>query len=251
MPTLSALRSRVRLDPVVATTTVISDANINSLLNEGALDMADIADAFILSAQWDSAVSTQTYVLSGASPKVTGFLDIYTPAGGLVYTDADGVKRTAPHDFRMTSEDWLNKNVPGWQDDDASDDLQAAYLSYDSSGYLLMGVYPKSETLITNAYKLYYKSRGTDMDGDTKYPWTNSTTVLTHTEPYQKGIAYYALWQIHSLITRKLDEADRHRQMYLLEAQKLKAAQERLFKGELRGSYDDAQVVADMSFGRL
>ena len=251
MPTQAQLLSRVRLDPGLDTT-AISDADVLTLMQEGAVDMAMHGDAFIKTVQWDSAASTQLYVLSGASAKVSAndFLEIYLPTGGLIYIDDNGDTRELGTDFHMTSERWLNRNIPSWQDDSASDTLEYVYLTYDSSGYLNLGVYPKSSTAITNAFKLWYKSRGTDMTGS-NYPWTNSTTNLVHTEPFQKGIAFYALWQIHEIITKRDTEAKKWQEKYLVERESLRLAQERILTQEIQGSRDAAALAADQSFGRL
>lgn len=251
MPTLSELRARTRMDKSLKSTTLISVAQMDILLNEGALQLANDGDAFILgSSTWSGVASARTYILSGASPKVTGFLDIYYPAGGLVYTQSSGVTKIAPQDFTVVSERWLNLHVPGWQDASASDTLQYLYLTYDSSGHLLLGVHPKTSTT-TPTFKLFYKSRGTDMSDSANYPWTNSTTNLTHTEPHQIGIAYYAMFKAHETFTLNKAAALHYKQLYLEQAVALKDVQERLMTAQIEGLMEAGQLESMDTFGSL
>lgn len=247
MPTLSDLRARVRLDRALKSTTLLSVADLDILIKEGAVQLANDGDAFIRKAQWSSIASTQTYVLSGASPKVSNFLDIYWEAGGLTYNNGT---TTVPLKDLMRSEAWLDLNIPGWQDASASDTITHCYLSHNSDGDLVFGVYPKSSTAISNAFSLYYKSRGTDMSATTDYPWV-AATLLTHTEPYQVGIAFYAQWQAHELFTLNKAVALHYKEKYLEQALGLKEAQRRIFAAELEGLTADAQIVAADSFGSL
>lgn len=250
MPTRSDLRAIVRRDPDL-TTDAISNADLNTVLNEGALDLAQRGDAFIRTATFSSVASTQEYVLSGASAQVSNFLDLYYPAGAMSYTDANSKVKVSPNHFTIVSEKWLNLHLPAWRDASASDTLQHVYLAFDSNGYLVLGVYPKSKTAITNAFKLWYKSRGADMSGDGNYPWTNSTTNLTHTEPWQKAIAHYASWRIHAEITKKATKAEEFLALYVTESVELKEAQAKLFAGQLEGLDEEGLLQAADSFGGL
>ena len=249
MPTQAELIARVRQDKTFTSTTVVSDADALILLNEGAVDMALKARAFPIKAQWSSIASTQTYILSGgASPKVAGFLGIYWEAGGLIYNDGT---TTQPMRDKFRSESWLDLNIPGWQDVSASDNLLHPYLTHDTSGNLALGVHPKSSTAITNAFTLWYLSRGTDMNGSSNYPWTNTTTNLTHTEPFQKGIAYYALWQLHETKTFMDNMAQKYAQMYANVLLEFRASQDRIFAAEAEGLRTEGQLVSMDTFGSL
>lgn len=254
MPTLAELRAIVRRDPAMTTDT-ISDVNLNSLLNEGAVDLADKGTAFIIRVQWDSAASTSEYVLSGASAKVDNYLGLLDPDefgfNGLIYVDDGGKSRTCPADFKMTSQPWLDMNLPGWRDADASDTLKYVALGFNTNGYLVLNTYPKAETAITNAFTLYYKSRGTDMSADANYPWTNTTTELSHLEPYMKGIAYYALWQLHKNITGLQNRADYFQAEYLRIVLACKNKQKEAMRLEIQGNIAEGMYEADQEFGGL
>lgn len=250
MPILSELRSRVRVDSILSSTSLISDANLNTLLVEGALHLAKDGHALPLSATWDGVASTQTYVLSGASAKVSNFLDVYWPAGGLIYNPTSTATRTAPNDFKFVSESWLDLNVPGWQDDTASDTLEHAYLSFNSSGYVVLGVHPKTSSA-TPDFKLYFLSRGTDMTDDTWYPWTGGTTNLVHTEPYQVAIAYYAMHVLYSTKVYNVEKADYYLNQYLALAAQMRESQAKIFAAEAVGTRLEAQLLASNVFGGL
>lgn len=248
MPTLSELRTRVRTEVPANSTDTVDNTALNTLLNEGALDMAHRADAYILSATFNTVANTATYVLSGAASNLTGFLELYWPCGGLVYTQTSGSTKTSPMDFTWSSEQRLDLEIPGWRDASASDTLLAAYLTYDSSGYVNLGLYPKSSST-TPSIKLYYRSRGTDMTADGHYPWTGSTTLLTHTEPFQKAIAFYALWQLFDTKYQIETKAERYKALYLSLCAECKMAQERVVRTEVEGQIMAARQFADQSFG--
>lgn len=249
MPTRAELRAIVRRDPLLSSTTVIADADLNTLLAEGAVQFAKDGEPFILSATWNTTASTSDYILSGgASPKVTGFLDVYWPNGGLLYTQSSGVIKTAPNDFEVVSEAWLNRELPGWQSLTASDTLQYVVLSYDSSGNLILKTVPASSTT-TPQFKLWFVSRGTNMSDDANYPYVNTTNNLTHIEPFQKAIAYWAMYVCHRDITKISTEADRFMQLYTAQVSACKQAQERIFIAEVTGLRETAKMMATQDFG--
>lgn len=250
MPTLSELRTIVRMDPLLNSTTVIADAALNTLLNEGAVQLARDGHAFILTSTWNTAVDTAEYVLSGASPKATAFLDVYWTTGGLTYTNASSVIKLAPNDFTVVSEDWLNREYVGWKALTASDTLQHVYFGVNSSGYYVLGTVPAASTT-TPSFKLWYLSSGTAMDGDTKYPYTNSTTNLAHMEPFHKAIAYWALHVLHRDKTHQAVQADKFLQLYTLLASQCREAQERIMRAEIQGLRDAAKLTTAQSFGGL
>ena len=217
MPTLGDLRARFRLDRALKSTTLISVADADILLKDGELQLANDGDAFILKATWSGVANTQEYVLSGASAKVSNYLDLYLPAGGLVYLQTSTATKTMPDNFKLVSELWLDLHVPGWRDASASNTLQYIYLTYDTNGYLNLGVYPKTSTIVPT-FKLYYKSRGTAMSATTDYPWTGGANLLTHTEPYQIAIAYHAQWKAHENFTLNQPRALYFKEQYLAQA---------------------------------
>lgn len=245
------LKARVRMDPSLNSTTVVSDADLRTLLNEGALDMNRRAKLLVGSDTWNTAASQQTYVLSGASPQIDGlggFLDFYWEAGGLIYTQSSGVVKSCPNDFKIVSEWWLDLHRPGWQTVSASDTIQFAYLSHDSSGNLVLGQHPKPSST-TPQWKAYFVGRGTDMTATTHYPWTGSTTKLTHLEPFMKGCAFYAMWQLHELKTFQKEMAENYMKKYLDVVAQAEEANKKVLDAMLQGLRGEARVYAGQTFG--
>lgn len=249
MPTLVNLRAIVRRDPLLQGDAV-SDSDLDAALNEGAVELAKDGHAMLLKASWNTAASTSEYVLSGASPKVSNFLDVYWPAGGLIYNPTSSVAKLPPTDFTVVSELWLNREYPGWRDLSASDTLQHVAFSYNTSGYLTLLTVPKASTT-TPSFTLWYLSTGTAMNADDNYPWTNTTTNLTHTEPYQKGIAYYALSVLWRSVGQDTAQADKWFQLYQGQAAGLREAQRRLVTAETTGLRRSAELHALQAFGSL
>ena len=251
--TKADLRAIVRRDPAWNDTTFLPNATLDALLIEGALDLANRGAALPQSATWNAVASTQLYVLGGASPKVTGFLNLYTEAGGLTYTNASGVLKTNPQDFQIVSEAYLDLTFPTWRSDTASDTLQHVYFSYDASGNLCLGVHPASATT-TPVFKLWYLSRGTDLTtavgSDTFYPWTGTATLLTHLEPYMKGIAWYALWQLHETKSYTASLATRWLSLYLANAEEMRKVQTRVFSAKLDGLTAYGKIAPGQTFGQ-
>src|SRR3990167_1051558 len=146
MATRTELRAIVRQDESLNSTDVISDANLNTLLAEGAVQFARDGHPHIIKTSWNTAASTQEYVLSGATPQITGFLDLYWPTGGLIYTQSSGVTKLPPTDFAVVSELWLNREYGRWRDLTASDSILYVYVGVNSSGYIVLGQVPAPST---------------------------------------------------------------------------------------------------------
>lgn len=246
--TLAQIRARFRMDPLFNSTTVISVADADILILEGALDLAKRGHALPIKATWSGVASAARYVLSGAAPKVTRFLDVFWESGGLFYTLA-GVTYTQPNDFEIRSEIWLDLNFPNWRDDTASNTLDHAFLEFDSSGNLTLGVHPKTSTTAPT-FSLYYLSGGTDMTDATHYPWVTGTQ-LAHLEPFHKYISEYALWQANELILKNQVQAEKHMQKYLSGALGMKASQDKLFLAEIAGTMAAEAKRSQQTFGRL
>ena len=250
----SELQDIVRDDPLLKSTGFVTDARLNVILNEGARDMARRTKAIVLSATWSAVASTQRYILSGGgSEKVTGYLEPYwwdgiIGAGALVYTPTSGNSKVAPNDFQFTSESKLDLDEAGWQDRDANDTLQKVFLGYDSSGFLNLGVHPQSKSS-TPSFKLYFVSKGVDMSTDNNHPWVNDTNGLPHLSVYEEGIAFYALWRLHTVKTKQFALADRFLVDYLAMVKDMKEAADQVNRMEIYGTRAEDMVTAGQTFG--
>lgn len=247
------LRDRIRLDEAFNDTGIVSDASLNTLLNEACVDLAKKGKAFILQGTIDAVASQQEYVLSGASPVLTNFLEIdWENAGGIYYKETTTSYRYHPVNFRMLDIPTLDMEYPGWRLADASDGLIALYTGYNSSGYLVLGAHPKPETT-TPDYVVNYLGRGTDMSDDTHYPWTGTTTNLVHLEPFHPALAYYCLEVLHRTKVGGNEgqaRANEYLAMYLKMAEEMKESQERLFYIN-QGRMAEAQLQAMQTYGSL
>lgn len=250
MPTLSGLRAIVRRDPALNSTDVISDADLNTLLAEAAIQFARDGHPFIVKVSWNTGASTSEYVLSGDTPKVTGFLDLYWPMGGVIYAQTSTNIKFMPTDFTVQTEQWLNREVPGWKSYTASDTLLYVYLGYNSSGYAVLGTVPAASTT-TPQFTVWAISSGTAMDGDTKYPYVNSTVALAHLEPYTKAIAYWASYVLHRDITHLSEESERFLGLYSSLAEACREAQLRAVTAEVHSLRQQGMMWAAQSIGSL
>lgn len=251
--TRTGLRDRIRLDEAFNDTGIVTDAQLNTLLNEACVDLAKKGKAFILNATIDAVASQQEYVLSGAAALLTNFLDIDWEAGGIYYKETSTSIKYHPVNFKVLSIQTLDMEYPGWRTATASDSLIALYTGYNSSGYLVMGAHPKPSTA-TPDYVVHYLGRGTDMSDDTHYPWTGSTTNLVHLEPFHPALAYYCLEVLYRV---KIggpagdQNADKYLALYLKMADEMKESQRRLFNAEDQSRMAEAQLISQQSFGDL
>ena len=250
MPTLTQLRDIVRQDALLNSTDVITDDNLNTLLNEGAVQFARDGHAHITKTSWNTEASTSEYVLAGASPKVTGFLDVYWETDGLIYAPTSSATKLPGVDFTIVSESWLNREYPGWRDLSASDTLQHVYFGHNSSGYVVLGTVPKASST-TPSITLWAISSGTAMSANGNYPYTNGTTAISTVEPYLKAIAYWAMHVLHRDKMKLSDEAKQYLDLYNALAQGCQEAQRRVMKAELIGLRQEGRIVANQSFGSL
>lgn len=250
MPTQTELLTIVRNDESLSSTDVISDASLKILLAEGAVQFASDGTPFILKTSFNTDASQQEYVLSGASPQVTGYLDLYWPTGGMIYAPTSTSTKFPGQDFTIVSEAWLNRELPGWKELTASDTLRHAYIGVNTAGAIVLGLVPKPATT-TPSVTLWTVSRGTDMSSTANYPYTNGTTNLPHIEPFTKAIAYWAMHVLHRDKTKLDSEAERYLQLFQGLAQSCRAMQQRVMLAESVGLREEGRVVATQTFGGL
>ena len=246
--TRAELLAYFRLDPLLSSTTVIADSDVVILLNQGALEMNRTAGMLIATGTFNTVASQQEYVLSGASPQLTGFLDIYYPAGGLTYTQSSGLVKLPPQDFQIVDIPWLDLNYPSWRTLSASDTILNAYLAYNSTGDLVLGQYPKPSTT-TPLWTVTFIKRGTDMTNSTWYPWVGGTTLHAHLEPFHRYVAEWAMWHAHDLITKNDKESQKHAQEYVAGVQMAAESQKKIFAAGIVGLRSRASHMANQQFG--
>lgn len=251
---LGQIQTRIQLDPLISSATVITTANLNLLINEGALDLNQRGKAFILRNTFNAVASQQEYVFSGVSPVIPNFMELMLMSEGfspLTYQQDSSTIRTMPNDFKLVSQQWLDMNRPGWENDAANDTVQFVYLSVDGSGNLVFGQYPKPATAVP-VWKVWYLGRGTDMAGAGDFPWTGSGGAnLVHLEPYHIGIVHYVLWQAHLAIFKNPISAAEALERYEDIVARMRDTQMNFLRAEIEGSIGDSRVIAAQQIGGL
>lgn len=215
MSTINELETLVRLAPEVDTT-AITQANLWILLNKGAVDLALKGRALPKNEKVNVIASQAEYVLSGASPVLTGndFLAMDLREGGVLFSD--GTSWFGPQQgFVPKTREWLDLNRPGWRTEGSAATPLYWYVGSgtDNSTSLVVGLFNKPTTARTDGLWLHYLSRGSTMITAT-YPWTGTTTQLIHLEPYEILLVYYALDWYNRLIAKNDADADKYKLLY-------------------------------------
>lgn len=222
MSARSELEALVRLAPEVDTT-ALSEANLDTLLDKATIDLGLKGRALPRNEKVNAVSSRMEYVVSGASPVLTGndFLAIDTLEGGVQFND--GSRWIAEPELLPVTRQWLDKNYVGWRSNAAASVPLYWYLgtAEDNSSNLVVGLVDKPSANGTNNIWIHYLARGTLMTGDTHYPWTGSTTQLVHLEPYEILLVYWVLEFYNRVISKNDADADRYKVLYEAGAQQM------------------------------
>ena len=115
---------------------------------------------------------------------------------GLYWYDGSNWQRLYPRTLK-----YLDTNFPYWRDDDSGDPKR---YSIDSD---VLTLHPKGDTTLSEGLHLYYAKKPPTMTSDSHYPFSGSTTELTHLTMFDDAILEYVEWKITSKILRKKEEA--------------------------------------------
>ena len=221
MSARSELRTLIRLAPDINSTDVISDANVNTLLDKGQIDLSLRGRALPKNEKVNTVAEQREYVISGTSSVLTDndFLAIDLQGGGVLFYD--GSRWISPPEFEPKTREWLDIHQVGWREATSASTPLFWYLdtAEDAVSNLAVGLVDKPSAATANALWINYLSRGKLMTGDTHYPWTGSTTQLVHLEPYEMLLVYYCLDWIYRLILKNDADADKFLNLYLAGAQ--------------------------------
>ncbi len=88
------------------------------------------------------------------------------------------------------TEKWLDKYHTNWRDESSSDPLYY----FIKKGKL--NIFPKPKTALTNGFWLYYGQASVNMTLGTHYPFTGSTSELTHLRDADDVIIDYVRWKL-------------------------------------------------------
>ena len=218
----SELRTLIRLAPE-ATTGLISNVNLNLLLDKASIATAVRGRALPKNEKVNSVASQQEYVVSGASSVLTdddfGAIDLR--GGGVLFYNGSrwiGSSKEGHGDgeFEPKTWEWLDKNYTGWRSNAAASFPLYWYLNYgqDASSNLVVGLVDKPSASTADAIWIHYLGRGKLMTDDTHYPWTGSTTQLKHLEQYEMLLVFWCLEYIQRIILHNPAEANNYLQLF-------------------------------------
>lgn len=186
--TLSELRSKLKRDhPEVQGFT---DAQLNTELNEGQLEIAYLTDCLPTEANFNITADTETYALSTIA---SDFLKIDREGGLQIKTL---VSNTQFDRMTYRSMEELDEMYPGWRDQASS-----APHSYFQRGNNIH-IFPKFSSAVTNGGRIYFLEKPDTMSSDSSEPF-NGASYLT---PFHKVIVLYAAMVVLSA-TKKYQEA--------------------------------------------
>lgn len=217
MSVRSELRTLIRLAPEANSTDVISNANLDTLLDKGTIDLALKGRALPRNEKVNLVANSREHVVSGASSVLSGndFLAIDLMEGGVLFYD--GSRWVSPPEFTPKTREWLDLNDVGWRNRAATTATPLHWFlgtAEDNSSNLIVGLSEIPSASQTNYLWIHYLARGTLMTGDTHFPWTGSTTQLVHLEPYEMLLVYYCLEFISRVIIKNDTDADKYKLLY-------------------------------------
>lgn len=179
--TLNQLILRFRILVPDAKTSVISDANVTTMLNEGVDKINLIAKIYKGNVTFTMTENDQDYNLSTVASRFLGPDKV--PAR---FLNSDSVyKRMWPK-----SRVWIEKKIENWLDADAGD---PQYYWFDGDEFWC---HPKPSATRAVGFKLYGLLSAVPMDNGSNYPWTNTTSEIKAFRPMDLAIVAYARWQI-------------------------------------------------------
>lgn len=178
-------------------TDVVSDTILDLLLNEAAKDIVSFTKCLPTNKKF-SAVATQGDL---ASPYV-----ISTVIGDYLMPDKGGLwwnqGTVAAPDYKQLyprTIAWLDRNRPNWRD--ISDGSPEDY-AIDGNNIIVV---PAPVSSLSNAFWLFYIKTSTNMTATTHYPYTGSTTELTHLSIFDLALVKFVAWQVYPMINKTGD----------------------------------------------
>lgn len=200
---LSEIRSLIRLElPEIADTTVVSDINLNLLINNGAKEFINKTDALPTYKLFNLVLNLLEYPLS------TYITDYGKPRKqGLWWYNKVSSKWVQ---LESTTLPFLSINYPSYLNTASSNPLR-----YSIDGDLLLIHPPSSSTYVGNNYlKLFYYARSIDMTADNQYPFSGSSTKeYPHLADYEYIIIEYIRWKIKRIF-KKMADAEEAKVMF-------------------------------------
>lgn len=217
--TRSDLRTIFRLyTPEVNSTDVLSDANLNTLLNLAAQTFVNLTDCLPTDNTFNAVTNQQDYNISS------------------VLTDFGKIRKEGIWFYNKVSTKWkqldsatiayLNKTYPSWLNAAAGLPLRY-YIEGDRIG---LDPKPSSTYAGTNYVKVFYYKRSADMSADTHYPFSGSTTEYPHLADYEEVLFDWVKYRVKQIAGKNGDALEAKTIFY---NKSLKIKQELLYRPDL------------------
>ncbi len=185
--TLNQMIFRFRVMVPDAKASVISDADITTMLNEGVDKVNLIAKIFKGSVTFNMTINDPDYNLSTVASRFLAPDKV--PARYL--TSDSKYKKIWPK-----TRNWIERKIENWLDANAG---EPQYYWFDGDEFW---VHPKPSATRTNGFKLYGLLSAVPMDSGDNYPWTNTTSEIKAFRPMDLAIIAYARWQISPALVK-------------------------------------------------
>lgn len=187
--TLSQLRTLARAMIPGAKLQVINNDVLDLILNEGVKDIAAYTICLKTNKKFNAEANVSEYNLSS---KLGDYLTVDKP--GLWWYNTSQWRPVYPKTLK-----WLDENKPNWRDSSSGSPL---YYSIDAD---ILTITPAPDTAATNGLWLYYGKKPTAMTAEGHYPFSGSTTELTHLSMFDMAIIKYAKWCIEPMLNKEGD----------------------------------------------
>ena len=175
--TLENLISRFRLLVPECPSTVISDADLTSLLNDGQLDITMKTNCLAQYAEQNVVDGTQEYSIPSDSIKITA-----------VYYGGTGNWEKLPE----VTMNWLSQN----RGDDWINDTGEIMTYFKRRDKIGLYKTPTSSEAGTNYLRIYYTEQPDSLTGSTNVPFSG----LAHLYPYHELVLLYAMYKAKQVI---------------------------------------------------
>jgi hypothetical protein len=187
--TLENLRLLARAMIPGAKINVIPDTVLDLILNEGVKDIADYTVCLKTNKKFSVVADDSEYNLS---VELGDYLTVDKP--GLWWYNGSIWRPLWPRTLK-----WLDENKPNWRSLSSGTPLD---YSIDAD---VLTISPPPQTSVTDGFWFYYGKKPTNMTQNTHYPFSGSTTELTHLSKFDMAIILYAKWKIEPMLNKKGD----------------------------------------------
>lgn len=183
--TLDQFRSMIRLQVPGAKAAVITDANLDILINKGVDDVNSFTQALQGDKQFNAIAEQQEYNISSEVADNFFMMD----EGGIWWNEGTTTSPRWKELFPKTDA-WLTRYRPQWREE-GSGDPEFYIVKRD-----IIRIIPKPSASLTNGFWIYYIKTAPNMTVGENYPFTNTTTEITAFRDLDDAIIDYVRWKL-------------------------------------------------------